>query len=59
MKKIRIGIMGCADIAQRLMIPSLLQMPEQFEVAAIASRTKDKADDFASRFNCKSVDRRI
>ncbi len=56
MKKIRIGIMGCADIAQRLMIPSLLQMPEQFEVAAIASRTKDKADDFASRFNCKSVE---
>ena len=47
--------MGCADIARRLMIPALIQMPDQFEIVAIASRTKQKADEFASMFGLKAI----
>ncbi len=52
---VNIGIMGCASIAQRLMIPALQQMPSQFKIAAIASRTKEKADQFAEQFGCEGV----
>ncbi len=51
MKKIRIGVLGCADIALRMMIPAIRSIPE-FELVAVASRTREKADDFAVRFNC-------
>ena len=47
--------MGCASIAQRLMIPAILKLPEMFELVAIASRTKDKAQQFASSFKCEAL----
>ena len=52
---LRIGIMGCASIAQRLMVPALLQMPSQWSVAAVASRTQRKAIEYAKQFNCEHV----
>ena len=55
MKKIRIGVLGCANIAHRSMIPALLSMPEQFELVAVASRTQDKAKKFAQEFCCEAV----
>lgn len=55
MKKIRIGIMGCASIAERSMIPALKKLPEWFEVVAIASRDMEKAKAFAERFGCEPV----
>jgi predicted dehydrogenase len=53
-KKINIGIMGCADIAQRIMIPAF-KRSHHFEVVAVASRSYDKAKDFASRFGCVPI----
>ena len=47
--------MGCADIAQRLMIPALLQMQNKYEVIAVASRNMEKAVDFATRYNCEPI----
>lgn len=55
MKKIRIGILGCAQIAQRSMIPAILSMPTQFELVAVASRTEQKAVTFAQTFGCEPI----
>jgi len=55
MKKIRIGIMGCAAIAKKSVIPALLALPEMFELVAIASRSSEKAEEFALLFGCKAV----
>lgn len=53
-KRIKIGVMGCAAIAQRSVIPAISAMPE-FELVAVASRTEAKAKDFAHKFGCKAV----
>jgi len=53
--RVRIGVLGCAKIAQRSVIPSILRLPELFELVAVASRDKDKAYDFSRQFSCESV----
>jgi len=50
MKKIRWGILGCAGIAKRSVIPGIKQS-ETGEVAAIASRELDKAKQTAEQLN--------
>jgi len=50
MKKINIGILGCANIAQRFIIPALNEM-EEFNIIGIASRSKEKANKFSKEFN--------
>lgn len=47
--------MGCANIAQRSVIPAIQQI-EGFELVAIASRTKDKAEELATLFNCDAIE---
>jgi len=54
MKPLNIGILGCANIAGRLVIPALRTMDE-FNLIAVASRSKEKADTFAQRFGCEGV----
>jgi predicted dehydrogenase len=54
MKKLKIGVLGCANIAKRSVIPAILTIPE-FELIAIASRTAEKAEEFATLFNCEAV----
>ncbi|MCP4152682.1 MAG: Gfo/Idh/MocA family oxidoreductase [bacterium] len=54
MKKLKIGILGCASIAYRMVIPALNSM-EQYQVVAIASRTAEKAKQFAEKFNCEAI----
>lgn len=54
MKKIRIGVMGCANIAERSMIPAIKSL-DKFELIAVASRTKEKAAAFAEKFKCEAV----
>lgn len=51
MEKLRIGILGCADIANRLVIPNIKKL-NQFELVAVASRSPDKANEFAAKFDC-------
>lgn len=53
MKKLNIGIVGCANIAKRFIIPTLKEM-EEYNIIGIASRTKETADEFAKDFNIKA-----
>ena len=47
---IRMGIVGAADIAHRMFLPSLLEN-EQFICAGVASRSQDKRTRFKEDFN--------
>lgn len=48
-KKINIGVLGCANIAQRYIIPSICSN-SLFHLVGVASRSKEKADSIASIF---------
>ncbi len=52
--KLRIGVLGCADIADRSMIPAVKEA-EEFELIAVASRSEEKAVQFANKFNCEPI----
>lgn len=54
-KKIKIGVMGCAAIAKRSVIPAIQQLSNEFDLIGIASRTLDKANEFAKAFSCKAI----
>ena len=47
--------MGCANIAERMVIPAIRSM-EEWELAAVASRSPEKAKRFAEKFDCEPVD---
>lgn len=51
---VRIGIMGCADIARRRLLPAFAADPD-FRVAAIASRDGARAGELAARYDCAAV----
>lgn len=51
-KKIKIGVLGCANIARRSVIPAILELPEFFELVYVASRNLEKAKTVALEFNC-------
>ena len=51
---LRIGILGCASIADRFVIPAILSNP-RFALKAVASRTKERAAAFATKFGCEST----
>jgi dTDP-3,4-didehydro-2,6-dideoxy-alpha-D-glucose 3-reductase len=53
--KIKIGILGCADIARRLVIPEILKLPDYYTVSAIASRSDAKGIEFSKKFNINYV----
>ena len=55
MKKIKIGVSGCANIAERSMIPAI-KATHGFELVAVASRSKEKAASFADTFSCEAVE---
>lgn len=55
MQKIKLGVLGCAHIAGRSVIPAIKSI-EGFELVAIASRTKAKAEQFANRFSVEAVE---
>ena len=51
-KKIRVGIMGCAAIAKRSLAPAFDAHP-LFHLTAIASRTYEKATEFAGQYGAR------
>lgn len=53
-KKVRWGVLGCADIAIRSFIPALIENQE-WELVAVASRQRDKGDFVAKKFECKNA----
>ncbi len=55
MSKLNIGVMGCAAIAERSMIPAIQQV-EDFNLVAVASRSMAKAKLFADKFKCEAVE---
>jgi len=52
--KIKIGVMGCASIADRMVIPAI-KASEHFELVAVASRTLEKGISYAEKFECESI----
>jgi len=53
--KLRIGIIGCANIADRSVIPAIKSLAEKFEIVAVSSRTQQKADALATKFGCEAI----
>ena len=54
-ERIRMGVMGCASFAERSAIPTVLELPQLFELKCVASRSGDKAAEFAHKFQCEPV----
>ncbi|WP_331765268.1 Gfo/Idh/MocA family oxidoreductase (plasmid) [Streptomyces sp. NBC_01384] len=54
MAPLRIGVMGCADIARRRMLPAMAATPG-VEIAAVASRDADRARELAGHFGARPV----
>lgn len=54
MEPVRVGVIGCADIARRRVLPALASVPET-ELVAVASRDAGKAERFAEEFGCAAV----
>ncbi|WP_327429426.1 Gfo/Idh/MocA family protein [Streptomyces sp. NBC_01236] len=54
MAPLRIGVLGCADIARRRMLPAMAAA-EGVEIAAIASRDTDRARRLAQRYGARAV----
>jgi predicted dehydrogenase len=48
------GVLGCAGIALRRMVPAMVASPA-VTLVALASRSADKADRAAARFGCAAV----
>ncbi|MFE3720096.1 Gfo/Idh/MocA family protein [Streptomyces cyaneofuscatus] len=54
MTSLRIGVMGCADIARRRMLPAMAAA-DGVEVTAVASRDEQRASELAGRFGARPV----
>jgi NDP-hexose-3-ketoreductase len=55
MKTVRVGILGCAEIANRYSIPAFRSLPN-VEVVAVASRTPEKAKAYAETHGLEAED---
>ncbi|RIJ42780.1 Gfo/Idh/MocA family protein [Pontibacter oryzae] len=53
-KKIRIGVLSTANIAVRSIIPAILDLPDQFEMVGIASRSLQKSEEISKLFNTRA-----
>ncbi|MEV4754170.1 Gfo/Idh/MocA family oxidoreductase [Micromonospora sp. NPDC049559] len=51
---VRLGVVGCADIAVRRILPAVVQH-DSLRLVAVASRSAEKAERFAARFGCAAV----
>lgn len=50
--KIRVGVLGCSDVARRKFLPALMKT-DKAALAAVASRTSEKARGFAPDRGCE------
>ncbi|NKE62661.1 Gfo/Idh/MocA family oxidoreductase [Lentzea sp. PSKA42] len=51
---LRIGVLGCAQIAKRRMLPAFAACPD-VEIAVTASRSLAKAELFAAEYGCRAA----
>ncbi|MFD7990313.1 Gfo/Idh/MocA family protein [Streptomyces mexicanus] len=54
-RPVRMGVLGCADIAVRRMLPALASQP-LVDLVAVASRSADRAEEVAVRFGCEATE---
>jgi len=54
-EQINIGVLGCANIAKRSVIPAIQSLP-QYNLKAVSSRTAEKAKSFADIFQCEAIE---
>lgn len=54
MKNIRIGVLSTANIAQRSVIPAIIDLKGKYSIVGIASRNLLKAKEVAHKFNIKA-----
>jgi len=52
--RLRIGILGAAIIAERSIIPAILGLPGQYELAGVASRSDARAVMFSEKFRVRT-----
>ncbi|TDC67384.1 Gfo/Idh/MocA family oxidoreductase [Micromonospora sp. KC207] len=52
---VRIGVLGCADIARRRALPAIKRVPEA-ELVVVAARELSKARAFAAEFGCAAAE---
>lgn len=50
-----IGVLGCANIAMRSVIPAIKSISD-FNLIAVASRTINKANEYAEKFQCEAIE---
>jgi len=53
--RVRIGVLGCAGIAVKSVIPAIKMLVAEFELVALASRSREKAESLARQFDCKPL----
>ncbi|MEV0444326.1 Gfo/Idh/MocA family oxidoreductase [Streptomyces spectabilis] len=51
---VRIGVLGCADIARRRMLPAIAACPDT-KLVAVASRDAERAEHTARPYGCRAV----
>ena len=50
---LNIGVLGFASIAERSIVPAILNLPERFNLVGIARRDREKALSVAKKFNLR------
>jgi dTDP-3,4-didehydro-2,6-dideoxy-alpha-D-glucose 3-reductase len=50
---VRIGVLGCSDFAMRSMIPSMINLPDHYELVAVTSRDAEKSREISRKLNIK------
>lgn len=53
---IRIGVLGCANIALKAIIPAIIENSDRFQLSGIASRDYEKAKTCSQKYNVKIFD---
>lgn len=53
-RRVRLGVVGCADIARRRMLPAFAGVSE-VDIVAVASRDSEKAGKLAADYGCEAV----
>lgn len=51
---LRIGVLGCAEIARRRMLPAMAASPD-VDLAAVASRDRARAEETARPYGCRAL----
>ena len=54
--KLRVGILGAANIAERYVIPALLMLDDLYSLDLVASKSRDKAEKLSKKFDIEFVD---